>query len=147
MRLAAWGGRGRSAPLPIVCRPLGFGLLRSAWLIAPVAFSLSLSLCFAVKQIIAIVRPHLVESILGSLKRAPVEAISVVEVKGFGRQKEHLGEYRRNDFSAAFLPKVEITLYVEDSRVEELLSKLVRLAQTGRMGDGKLLVLPVTTFC
>lgn len=99
------------------------------------------------KQIIAIVRPHLVESILGSLKRAPVEAISVVEVKGFGRQKEHLGEYRRNDFSAAFLPKVEITLYVEDSRVEELLSKLVRLAQTGRMGDGKLLVLPVTTFC
>lgn len=96
-----------------------------------------------VKQIIAIVRPHLVEAILSSLKRAPVEAISVVEVKGYGRQKGHLDQYPENEFSAAFLPKVEITLYVDDSRVEELLEKLVHLSRTGRLGDGKIFVMPV----
>jgi nitrogen regulatory protein P-II 1 len=99
-----------------------------------------------VKQIVTIVRPHLVESILGSLKRAPVEAISVIEVKGFGRQKGYLDQYQESEFSEAFLPKVEITLYIEDSRVDEMLAKLVTLARTGRMGDGKIFVMPVTAF-
>ena len=100
----------------------------------------------AVKQIVTIVRPHLAEGILASLKRAPVEAISVMETKGFGRQKGYLDQYRESEFSEAFLPKVEITLYIEDSRVDEILQKLVALARTGRMGDGKIFVLPVHSF-
>ncbi len=98
------------------------------------------------KQIVTIVRPHLAESVLGSLKRAPVEAISVAEVKGFGRQKGYLDQYGESEFSQAFLPKVEITLYIEDSRVEEMLERLVSLARSGRMGDGKIFVMPVTSF-
>lgn len=98
------------------------------------------------KQIVTIVRPHLAEGILASLKRAPVEAISVMKTKGFGRQKGYLDQYRESEFSEAFLPKVEITLYIEDSRVDEMLQKLVALARTGRMGDGKIFVLPVHSF-
>ncbi len=98
------------------------------------------------KQIITIVRPHLAEGLLSSLKRAPVEAISVQEVKGFGRQKGYLDEYVEGDFSEAFLPKVEITLYIEDSRVDEMLERLVVLSRTGRMGDGKIFVMPVASY-
>ena len=95
------------------------------------------------KQIVTTVRPHLAERVLASLKRAPVEAISVTEVKGCGRQKGYLDQYRESEFSEAFLPKVEITLYIEDSRVEEVLQKLIAVSRTGRMGDGKIFVLPV----
>ncbi len=98
------------------------------------------------KQIVTIIRPHLAENLLASLKRAPVEAISVTEVKGFGRQKGYLDQYRESEFSEAFLPKVEITLYIEDSRVEEMLQKLVTLSRSGRMGDGKIFVMPVLSF-
>jgi len=98
------------------------------------------------KQIVAVVRPHLAEALLAGLKRAPVEAISVTEVKGFGRQKSYLDQYEESEYSAAFLPKVEITLYIEDSRVEEMLQKLVALSRSGRMGDGKIFVMPVINF-
>ncbi len=98
------------------------------------------------KQIVTVVRPHLAESLLAGLKRAPVEAISVTEVKGFGRQKSYLDQYEESEYSEAFLPKVEITLYVEDSRVEEILQKLVALSRSGRMGDGKIFVVPVVSF-
>lgn len=98
------------------------------------------------KQIVTTVRPHLAERVLASLKRAPVEAISVTEVKGFGRQKGYLDQYGESEFSEAFLPKVEITLYIEDSRVEEVLQKLLAVSRTGRMGDGKIFVLPVHRY-
>jgi nitrogen regulatory protein PII len=98
------------------------------------------------KQIITVVRPHLAEALLAGLKRAPVEAISVTEVKGFGRQKSYLDQYEESEYSEAFLPKVEITLYIEDSRVEEMLQKLVSLSRSGRMGDGKIFVMPVMSF-
>jgi nitrogen regulatory protein P-II 1 len=98
------------------------------------------------KQIVTVVRPHLAESLLAGLKRSPVEAISVTEVKGFGRQKSYLDQYGESEYSEAFLPKVEITLYIEDSRVEEMLQKLVALSRSGRMGDGKIFVMPVVAF-
>ena len=100
----------------------------------------------AVKQIVAIVKPYLAEKVLTSLRRAPLEALSVTEVKGFGRQKSYLDEYRDSEYAEAFLPKVEITLWVDDTRVEEILEKLVAVARSGRMGDGKILVLPVASF-
>ncbi|MHB1036005.1 MAG: P-II family nitrogen regulator [Pirellulales bacterium] len=94
------------------------------------------------KEIVAIVKPYLVEKVLDSLKRAPVEACSIYEVKGYGRQKSYLDEYAGSEYSLAFLPKVEITLWVDDARVEELVRKIVEVARTGRMGDGKIFVLP-----
>jgi nitrogen regulatory protein P-II 1 len=94
------------------------------------------------KQVIAIVKPFLVESLLEGLRRAPLEALSVREVKGIGKQKNYLNQYMDSEYANAFLPKVEITLWVDDLRVEEIVRKLVEIARTGRMGDGKILVLP-----
>ncbi len=94
------------------------------------------------KQIVAIVKPYLAEKVLESLKRAPLEACSVREVKGYGRQKSYLDQYGDSEYSLAFLPKVEINLWVDDSRAEEILRKIVEVARTGRMGDGKIFMLP-----
>jgi nitrogen regulatory protein PII len=96
-----------------------------------------------VKQIVAVVRPFLVEQVLEGLRRAPLEACSVREVKGFGRQKSYLDQYTEGEYSLAFLSKVEINVWVDDSRAEEVIRKIVEIARTGRMGDGKIFVLPV----
>ena len=95
------------------------------------------------KQVIAVVKPFLVEKVLDGLKRAPIEACTIREVKGYGRQKSYLDQYGGSEYSLAFLPKVEITLWVADPRVEEVVRKIVSIARTGRMGDGKIVVLPV----
>lgn len=98
----------------------------------------------AVKQIIAIVRPFLAEKVLEALGHAPLEACQVHEVKGFGRQKSYLDAYRGSEYSLAFLPKVQITVWVDDPRAEEVVQTIVGIARTGRMGDGKILVLSAT---
>ncbi|MCR9116429.1 MAG: P-II family nitrogen regulator [bacterium] len=95
------------------------------------------------KQIVAVVKPFLAEKVLNALKHAPLEALNVREVKGFGRQKSYLDQYTDSEYSQAFLPKIEIVLWVDDLRSEEVLRKVVEAARTGRMGDGKILVLPV----
>ncbi len=94
------------------------------------------------KQVIAVIKPFLVEKVLEGLKRAPIEACTVREVKGFGRQKSYLDQYEGSEYALAFLPKVEICLWVDDTRVEEIVKKIVEIARTGRMGDGKIMVLP-----
>ena len=94
------------------------------------------------KQVIAVIKPFLAEKVLEGLKRAPIEACSVREVKGYGRQKSYLDQYADSEYSLAFLPKVEITLWVDESRLEEVLRRIVEVARTGRMGDGKIFVVP-----
>jgi nitrogen regulatory protein PII len=94
------------------------------------------------KQVIAIVKPYLAEKVLDALQLAPLEACEVREVKGYGRQKNYLDEYDGSEYSAAFLPKIEITLWVDDARVDEVVRTVVEVARTGRMGDGKIFVLP-----
>jgi nitrogen regulatory protein PII len=95
-----------------------------------------------VKQIVAIIKPYLVEKVLEALKHAPVEACEVHEVKGYGRQKSYLDAYRGSEYSLAFLPKVELTLWVDDLREEEVVRAINGVARTGRMGDGKVFILP-----
>lgn len=112
--------------------------------IRPTAEQRRLKQSAAMKQIVAVVKPYLAEKVLESLKRAPLEAISVREVKGFGRQKNYLDQYAGSEYSLAFLPKVEIDLWVDDARCDEILKKIVDAARTGRMGDGKIFVLPAT---
>ncbi len=94
------------------------------------------------KQVIAIVKPFLAEKVLEGLKLAPLEACCVREVKGFGRQKSYLDEYGESEYSLAFLPKVEISLWVDDARVNEIIQTIISHARTGRIGDGKIFVLP-----
>jgi nitrogen regulatory protein PII len=97
---------------------------------------------FSVKQIIAVVKPYLAEKIVEALSRSPLEALSVHEVKGYGRQKSYLHEYGQSDYALAFLPKVEIEAWVDDSRAAEVIEQITKIAHTGRMGDGKIFVLP-----
>ncbi|NLE38885.1 MAG: P-II family nitrogen regulator [Pirellulaceae bacterium] len=94
------------------------------------------------KQNIAIIKPYRVEDVLDALKDAPLEMCQVREVKGWGRQKSYLDEYRGSEYSLAYLPKVEITLWVDDAHVEQVLRIIVDHARTGRQGDGKIFVLP-----
>ncbi len=98
------------------------------------------------KEIVAVVKPFLAEKVLDRLKRAPLEALTVREVKGYGRQKSYLDEYGDSEYSLAFLPKVEIAVWVDDARVDEILRMIVEVARTGRMGDGKIMVMPVHEF-
>ena len=98
------------------------------------------------KQVVTVVSPHLAENVLAALRRAPLEGLSVMEVKGYGRQKSYLDQYQDTEYSEAFVPKVEITLWVDDLRLEEVLDKIVAVARTGRIGDGKILVMPVASF-
>lgn len=98
------------------------------------------------KQIVAIVKPYLVEKVLEALKRAPLEAVCISPVKGFGRQKSYLDQYVGSEYSLSFLPKVEISLWVDETRAEEIIRKVVDVARTGRMGDGKIFVMPATSI-
>jgi nitrogen regulatory protein PII len=94
------------------------------------------------KEVIAIVKPFVAERVLEALKFAPLEACAVREVKGYGRQKSYLDQYGDSEYSLAFLPKVEIQLWVDDARVDEVVDRIVEAARTGRMGDGKIFILP-----
>ena len=96
------------------------------------------------KQIVAVVKPYLAERVLEALKRAPLNACGVREVKGYGRQKSYLDQYRGSEYSMAYLPKVEFTFWVDDSAAgEETVRTIVEIARSGRMGDGKIFILPV----
>jgi nitrogen regulatory protein PII len=97
----------------------------------------------AVKEVIAVVKPFLAERVLEALKLAPLEACTVREVKGYGRQKNYLDRYGDSEYSLAFLPKVEIQMWVDDARVDEVIERVLEVARTGRMGDGKVFVMPV----
>ena len=95
------------------------------------------------KQIIALVKPFRAQAVIQAIAELDIEACLVSEAKGFGRQKGYLERYAGSEYSLAFLPKVEISAWVPDRLVRRVTEKIVRAARTGRMGDGKILVLPV----
>ena len=94
------------------------------------------------KELIAIVKPFLAERVLAALELLPIEACTVREVKGYGRQKSYLDAYGDSEYSLAFLPKVEIQVWVDDERADEVVERITAVARSGRMGDGKIFVLP-----
>jgi nitrogen regulatory protein PII len=96
------------------------------------------------KQIIALVKPFRAQAVIQSIAELDVEACVVTEAKGYGRQKGYLDRYVGSEYSLAFLPKVEISAWVPDRLVRTAIDRIVQAARTGRMGDGKILVLPMT---
>ncbi len=96
------------------------------------------------KQIVAVIKTFLVEQVLEGLRRAPLEAIWVSEVKGVGKQKSYLDQYKDTEYAHGFLPKVELNLVVDDQRADEVLEKLIEISRTGRMGDGKIWIMPAS---
>src|SRR5438477_6734232 len=94
------------------------------------------------RQLTIVVKPFRAEAVLQVVAELGVTACSVREVKGYGRQKGYLDRYRGSEYSTAYLPKVEITVWAADDRWEELADKMTRAARTGRIGDGKIFVVP-----
>jgi nitrogen regulatory protein P-II 1 len=94
------------------------------------------------KKIEAIVRPHAVDDIREALQEAGFHGMTMTEVKGFGRQKGHTEVYRGAEYQVDFLPKVKLEIVVTDERVEEAVSIIIRKAKTGKVGDGKIFILP-----
>ncbi len=95
------------------------------------------------KKIEAIIKPFKLDEVKEALQEAGVQGLSVVEVKGFGRQKGHTELYRGAEYVIDFLPKVKIEVVVEDSLVANTVEAIANAARTGRIGDGKIFVLDV----
>jgi nitrogen regulatory protein PII len=93
-----------------------------------------------VKQLTIVVKPFRAQAVLQAITELGVDACVVREAKGYSRQKGYLDRYVGSEYSLAFLPKIEITIWVSDDRLEEVADRITRAARTGRMGDGKLFV-------
>jgi nitrogen regulatory protein PII len=92
------------------------------------------------KQLTIVVRPFRAEAVLQAIQELDVIACAVQEAKGYSRQKGYLDRYLGSEYSMAFLPKVEISVWVSDQRAGEVADRLVKTARTGRIGDGKIFV-------
>jgi nitrogen regulatory protein PII len=95
-----------------------------------------------VYQIIALVKPFRAQAVLAALESIEILGGTVREAMGYGRQKNRLHRYLGSEYNASFLPKVEIAVVVRQSDVAAAVRAIVAQARTGRMGDGKILVVP-----
>ena len=95
------------------------------------------------KLIKAIIKPFKLEEVKDALTDLGIEGMTVVEVKGFGRQKGHTEIYRGSEYTVDFLPKSMIEVAVTDDLVDKVVDKIVEAAKTGKIGDGKIFVIPV----
>ena len=95
------------------------------------------------KLIIAIIKPFKLEEVKTALAEVGVEGMTVTEVKGFGRQMGHTEIYRGSEYTVDFLPKVKIEIAVTDDAVGKAIDAIVASAKTGKIGDGKVFVLPL----
>ena len=95
------------------------------------------------KKIEAIIKPFKLDEVREALGDIGLQGITVTEVKGFGRQKGHTELYRGAEYVVDFLPKVKIETVLEESRVEQAIAVIQQAARTGRIGDGKIFILPV----
>ena len=95
------------------------------------------------KKIEAIIKPFKLDEVKDALNEIGVQGMTVTEVKGFGRQKGHVELYRGAEYDIAFIPKVKIEIVVSDAMVTKVVSTVEDKAKTGKIGDGKIFVLPV----
>lgn len=95
------------------------------------------------KKIEAIIKPFKLEEVKDALAEVGVEGMTVSEVKGFGRQKGHTEIYRGSEYTVDFLPKIKIEVVLGDEQITTAVAAIVKAAKTGKIGDGKVFVLPV----
>ena len=95
------------------------------------------------KLIVAIIKPFKLEEVKEALAGIGIEGMTVTEVKGFGRQKGHTEIYRGSEYTVDFLPKVKIEIALGDELVAKTVETIVKAAKTGKIGDGKVFVLPL----
>jgi nitrogen regulatory protein P-II 1 len=92
------------------------------------------------KKIEAIVRPFKLDDVKGALVEMGVDGMTIVECKGYGRQKGHTEQYRGSEYTVDFIPKILIVVVVEDAVLEEALVSIAKAAKTDKVGDGKIFV-------
>ena len=90
------------------------------------------------KKIEAIVKPFKLDEVKEALQEAGIQGLSVIEVKGFGRQKGHTELYRGAEYIVDFLPKVKIEVVLDDDQVDEAIEAIIDAAKTDKIGDGKI---------
>jgi len=95
------------------------------------------------KKIEAIIKPFKLEEVREALSEIGVSGLTVTEVKGFGRQKGHTELYRGAEYVVDFLPKVKIEAVLTDESVDQAVEAIIKAARTGKIGDGKIFVIPV----
>src|SRR5437660_12768453 len=96
------------------------------------------------KQLTIVVRPFRAEAVLKVVADLGITACLVREAKGYSRQKGYLDRYAGSEYSMAFLPKVEINVWISEARALEVEDRIVRAARTGRIGDGKIFALAMS---
>jgi nitrogen regulatory protein P-II 1 len=96
-----------------------------------------------VKKVEAIIKPFKLDEVKQALSEVGVAGLTATEVKGFGRQKGHTELYRGAEYVVDFLPKVKVEVVVSDQLVGRVVEVIERAAKTGRIGDGKIFVVPV----
>jgi len=95
------------------------------------------------KKVEAIIKPFKLDEVKESLSAVGVQGLTVSEIKGFGRQKGHTELYRGAEYVVDFLPKVKLEIITADNKVAEVVGAIEKAAKTGRIGDGKIFVLPI----
>ena len=95
------------------------------------------------KKIEAIIKPFKLDEVKDALQALDIKGLTITEVKGFGRQKGHTEIYRGAEYIVDFIPKVKLELVLDDGQVPAVLKTLQESARTGKIGDGKIFVLPV----
>ena len=95
------------------------------------------------KLVKTIIKPFKLEDVKEALSEVGVVGMTVTEVKGFGRQKGHTEIYRGSEYTVDFLPKTQLEIVVDDAMVDQVVEAIVKTANTGKIGDGKVFVLPV----
>jgi len=95
------------------------------------------------KKVEAIIKPFKLDEVKEALSGIGVEGLTVTEVKGFGRQKGHTELYRGAEYVVDFLPKIKLEIVVADEQVDAVIEAIVGAANTGKIGDGKIFVLPL----
>lgn len=95
------------------------------------------------KKIEAIIRPHHLEEVKVALTSLGVGGLTLIEARGFGLQKGHSEIYRGAEYASDLVPKLMIIVVVDDDQVEEVINTIIKVAKTGRIGDGKIFISPI----
>ena len=95
------------------------------------------------KKIEAIIKPFKLDEVKDALNAIGIKGLTVTEVKGYGRQKGHTEIYRGAEYVVDFIPKIKLEIIIQEEQVDQVLETIIKVARTGKIGDGKIFVLPV----
>ncbi len=97
------------------------------------------------KLIVAIIKPFKLEEVTDALRALDVSGVTLTEVRGYGRQRGHTEVYRGAEYEVDYVPKVKLDVIVDDADAQKVANAIVEAARTGKIGDGKLWIVPIET--